>query len=160
MKSLFFSFSILFECHSCKRRWGLIIVIAWMLAESWSESRSNTISLSTFLFLYFLSVTHVRDVEKFFCNSLDASSFPIRILSYYGKSFHFSFSILFECHSCKLRWRLLIALKIKTGKSLVNRGVFPVFYFYMFMRVGFLGLCGLLRRRSWRFGWHILIQNR
>ena len=67
-------------------------------------------NLSSSLFLYFLSVTHVSCSEDY------------------------------------------ILRKIKTGKSLVNRGVFPVFYFYTFIGVGFLGLCGLLRRRSWRFG--------
>ena len=46
-------------------------------------------SLFCFLFLYFFSVTHVRDVENLV---MDGNSFALRISCYYGNSFQFSFS--------------------------------------------------------------------
>ena len=41
--------------------------------------------------------------------------------------------------------------KIKTGKTLVTMESLSCSLFLTFIGVGFLGLCGLLIRRSWRF---------
>ncbi len=53
------------ESNRKREQKRLTIVIAWTPVASRSESHATTISLSTFLFLYFLSVTDISCVENY-----------------------------------------------------------------------------------------------
>ena len=69
---------------------ALVSIFPVIEANVASITCATTGILSSSLFLYFFSDTHVRGVENLV---MDANSFLLRISCYYGKSFHVSFSI-------------------------------------------------------------------
>ena len=119
---------------------------------------ATTGNFSSSLFLYFWMSLTLRSVEDFYVSSLDASSFAKRIswLKFEPKVSNFP----------------VIEANLTSITLAITRSLFFVLFFYTFLVsltnkvlktfivVGFLSLCGLLRRRSWRFWWRILIQNR
>ena len=119
---------------------------------------ATTGNFSSSLFLYFWMSLTLRSVEDFYVSSLDASSFAKRIswLKFEPKVSNFP----------------VIEANLTSITLAITRSLFFVLFFYTFLVsltykvletfivVGFLSLCGLLRHRSWRFGWRILILNR
>ena len=86
-----------------------------------------TVSLFLFSFSILLNVINIKYVEDFYCSSLDSGSPVFLCLRVLLREF---FPVLFF-------YTFLVSLTYKALET--------------FIGVGFLGLCGLLIRRSWRF---------